>query len=281
LGYFKTLNACTMRYFRIDWRYKFSIVTDALWTMVTVVAFGTLGWAAGSGNSEFVKYEGGSAFIWILVTGIFYWTFFSRPFEESVLVVPEEAARGTLGFLVTNQVSPATMLTGRLISSVFKFTIIAAAVVYPVMYALDLKIPPEYLLEIFLILLISMLFMLGLVFIVSALTLVVKKIGVVVNIFLHSARILSGFYFPLSNGETSPVGAAGLWIEKYLPIARGLVMIRDIVIPEDKGGGISHTAVWEGMQWMLIGTVITLIFAFIFISKITDFSRKWGTLEFY
>ncbi|MFB0545235.1 MAG: hypothetical protein ACETVN_05960, partial [Asgard group archaeon] len=64
--------------------------------MVTVVAFGTLGYAAGPGNEEFVKYEGNSAYIWILVTGIFYWTFFSRPFEESVLAVPEEAARGTL-----------------------------------------------------------------------------------------------------------------------------------------------------------------------------------------
>ncbi|MEX2721332.1 MAG: ABC transporter permease [Candidatus Wukongarchaeota archaeon] len=281
MGYFKTLNACTWRYLKIDWRYKFSIVTDAIWTMVTVVAFGTLGYAAGQGNENFVKYQGTNAFIWILVTGIFYWTFFSRPFEESVLAVPEEAARGTLGFLVTNQVSPATMLTGRMVSSVFKFTIIAAAVVYPVMYVLDLRVPPEYLLEIFLILFISMFFMLALVFIVSALTLIVKKIGVIINIFLHSSRILSGFYFPLSNGKESEFGPVAMWIENYLPIARGLVMIRDIVIPEDKGGGISHTAVWEGLEWMLIGTVIALVFAFIFIAKITDLSRKWGTLEFY
>ena len=52
-----------------------------------------------------------------LLVGVIFWAFFHKSYEDTVNTIPEEASRGTIGFLVTNNVSISTLLISRNVAS--------------------------------------------------------------------------------------------------------------------------------------------------------------------
>ena len=101
-----------------DWNYKSDIIIQLLWTLTNLVAYGFLGLAVGEGSGEYAPPYAMSLF---LLSSSAYWTMFTGNYEETAFCLREEAARGTMGYLVTNNVDTLGIMVGRYFSSSLKY----------------------------------------------------------------------------------------------------------------------------------------------------------------
>ncbi len=274
--------ACTDRYLMIDWKYKFKIVVDGLWTLTNAFAFGFLG-------SVFTDAKGIIPYSlqFFLLMGVFYWTCWSAPYVDTVTVISEEASIGTVGMLLTNQVSIPSILIGRNFASMVKSIIIAFVVIVPIMIFLGMinfstlvSVLPLFLFS----LTITGLFMLAISLFVASFNLILKKTGVLANVFLYGLRIASGMYFPV---ESLPA-PFNVWVG-MIPTASGLNLMRDLLIlgyPGEYHGSIE--AHWTSGQFlllsiqsMLFGTIIMMLIALLVVSVFSKLAMKLGTIEHY
>jgi len=211
-----------------------------------------------------------------LLVGVLFWAFFGKAYEDTVNTIPDEASRGTIGFLVTNNVSISTLLLSRNIASSLKTFIITMVFI----------IPPFFFLGVFsgfqlstlpLLLLVFALmwfFMLIVSILISSLNIIFKKITPAAQMLLYALKVLTGYYFPL---EALDEYAPGLSDKiKIIPIVKGAYFIRDVIII-GKDVGDAWAPIREMFQWTIVLAVITLI-----IYKFLEHkSQRWGTLEFY
>jgi len=127
------LGSSTKRYLFIDWQYKFLLITDIIWLLLDIVAFAFLGGFLDEKTNVDELGLQGIDMVTFMLLGVLFWAFFHRSYEDTVNTIPEEASRGTIGFLVTNNVSLSTLLISRNIASTIKTTLMTVITILPVL----------------------------------------------------------------------------------------------------------------------------------------------------
>ncbi|MHA2247147.1 MAG: hypothetical protein ACXADY_19535 [Candidatus Hodarchaeales archaeon] len=282
------LKANIVRNLRIDWKYKLNFVTDLAWLAVDVITFLFLGQMVASSDIDGFLYEG---FLKeFLVVGVLYWVIFTRAYKDGVSVIPNEAQRGALGFIITNDVSISDLINGQFSSSTIKTSVTLIVFVIPIVALLSiipmgettilqpLFLSAEILVFTLLILIISWIFMLGITILASTLNVIFKKSGPLTFLLSYLVTMLSGYFFPLEVLRTFGLGS----IEEILyliPTTAMLYSLRSMLI---LGPGnydplvIIITIVING-----IIAVFALIIALLIMRKTTRKAAYSGTLEFY
>jgi ABC-type polysaccharide/polyol phosphate export permease len=117
--------------------------------------------------------------------------------------------------------------------------------------------------------------MLGVGLLVSAVNVVLKRIGLLSALFLWALKILSGYFFPVEALDDFIPGLSSLALS--LPTSAGLEMIRWVLIV----GAPPSEMLWTTLTSLLIGTTITMTTAIITLKYMEKIAAKFGTLEFY
>lgn len=215
-----------------------------------------------------------------LLVGVIFWAFFHKSYEDTVNTIPEEASRGTIGFLVTNNVNISTLLLSRNIASTIKtFVVTSLFVIIPmallpftrdVFEGFNLSLLPLLIMVFFLM----WFFMLTVSMLISSLNIVFKKITPAAQMILYGLKVLTGYYFPLEAlDEFDPSLSEKI---KFIPIVRGSYFIRDVIIIGKDPAGWTQT-VFE----MFYRTMALALVAFVIYKYLEHKSQRWGTLEFY
>jgi len=128
MGFWKTLKATTVRNLRVIFKYKFEIFINISWLILDIIAFSLLGHIVESTSVD-LEYSLRD----FLLVGVFFWAFFGKSYDDTVNCIPEEASRGTLGFLLTNNVSFVTLLTARAAAASIISAVVALCIIFPIL----------------------------------------------------------------------------------------------------------------------------------------------------
>lgn len=188
--------------------------------------------------------------------------------------IPEEASRGTLGFLLTNNVSFVTLLTARAAASSIISAVVAICIIFPILALLDV-LQLQWLLLAMVIFFLCWLFMLGVSLLVSSVNVLFKRIGLFSALFLWSLKILSGYFFPVEALDDFVPGLS--FMAMSLPTSAGLQLIRWVLII----GAPPPEMIWNALTSLLIGTTAVMVAAIITLKQMEKIAAKVGTLEFY
>ncbi len=222
--------------------------------------------------------------------GVLFWAFFGKAYEDTVNTIPDEAARGTIGFLITNNVNLLTLLISRYISSSIKTFIIAAIFVFPIIAYQDIAnllwpgaypdsvfggFDPADIPSIMLVLLMMWIFMLVFSLLISSLNIMFKRILPFAMMMLAGLKVLTGYYFPLEALEVQLEALGGLAdMIKDIPLVNGVYLIREIIVGKDVDIGARLGSMLRGTIYLGIVSIVVYVI-------LEKKSRKWGTLEFY
>jgi ABC-type polysaccharide/polyol phosphate export permease len=275
------LKANITRNLRIDWKYKLNLVTDLAWLVVDLIIFIFLGQmvAATTIEGEF-KYDG--KIKEFLVVGVIYWTIYTRAYKDGVNVIPDEAARGALGFIITNDVSLSDLITGQVTSSTIKTSFTLILFVLPLTIFLTflevlepLTITVEIIFYGLVIILLSWVFMLSITIIASTLNVIFKKSGPLTYLLSYLVTLASGYYFPLEVLRSFNLG----FLEEifyFIPTTSMLYDLRSMLILGDVPTNIILKILYSA-----VFSVLIFILAIYIMRKITRRAAYSGTLEFY
>ncbi|MFX1506974.1 MAG: hypothetical protein ACFFDC_12795 [Promethearchaeota archaeon] len=279
------LKANMIRNLRIDWKYKLNFITDLAWLAVDVITFLFLGQVVASSDIDNFLYEG---FLKeFLVVGVIYWVIFTRAFKDGVSVIPNEAALGALGFIITNDITLSDLIAGQFSSSTIKTSVTLIIFVLPIVFFLSLiplgestilhplYISPEILIFTLVIIGISWIFMLGITILASTLNVIFKKSGPLTFLLSYLLTMLSGYFFPLEVLRT--FGLVSLEeILMLIPTTGMLYSLRRMLILNEIPEMIFLIILVNGL------IAVILLFCAIFIMRtITKKAAYSGTLEFY
>jgi len=214
--------------------------------------------------------------------GVLFWAFFHKSYEDTVNTIPDEAARGTIGFLVTNHVNLSTLLLSRNISSMLKTTAIALPCILLPLWLMGV-VGENLISNLHLLVLVFVLmwfFMLCVSVLVSSLNIIFKKITPVALMVIYFLKIITGYYFPLEALDSQlPVNGMSGFMKDNIPLVTGVYFIRDVII---KG---EHRTFEEAMTDtfipMIIGTLVLAALTAVVYKYLERKSSRWGTLEFY
>lgn len=279
------LKANMIRNLRIDWKYKLNFITDLAWLAVDVITFLFLGQVVASSDINNFLYEG---FLKeFLVVGVIYWVIFTRAFKDGVSVIPNEAALGALGFIITNDITLSDLIAGQFSSSSIKTSVTLIIFVLPIVFVLSfiplgettilhpLIISPEILLFALLIIITSWIFMLGITILASTLNVIFKKSGPLTFLLSYLLTMLSGYFFPLEVLRTFGLSALEE-ILYFIPTTGMLYSLRSMLIIGQVPSNIVLIIVINGFIAILL-----LYLAIYMMRKITRKAAYSGTLEFY
>ncbi len=265
-----------------DWQYKSDIVVQLLWTLTNLVAYGFLGLAVGTGAGNYAPPYSMSLF---LLSSSAYWTMFTGNYEETAFCLREEAARGTMGYLITNNVDALGIMVGRYISSSLKFFVLFLVTTIPT-FALvkndGVNLLPHTAGEFFMLIpfiLLAYLFMLATSLYIGSITLLVKQTTTIVRIVLYIVRILAGYFFTIAF-----FGGYSGWLSAVvvcLPIAAGQFAMRKYLIEHNTSADFFGFAYWQILLINLAVCIVLLVGAYFFTKGMTKVARKRGTIEFY
>lgn len=279
---FDVTSATVRRNLITDWQYKSDIVIQLLWTITNLVAYGFLGLAVGAGEGKFAPPYSMSLF---LLSSSAYWTMFTGNYEETAFCLREEAARGTMGYLITNNVDALGIMVGRYISSSMKFFVLFLITTIPT-FALvkneGVNLLPHTAGEFFMLIpfiIFAYMFMLATSLYIGSITLLVKQTTTIVRIVLYIVRILAGYFFTIAffGGYTG-------WLSVViicLPIAAGQFAMRKYLIEHNTSADFFGFAYWQIILINLAVCIVLLIGAYFFTKGMTKVARKRGTIEFY
>ncbi|MFW9992785.1 MAG: hypothetical protein ACFFD4_12120 [Candidatus Odinarchaeota archaeon] len=269
------------RNLRIDLKYKLNLVTDLAWLAIDVVTFLFLGQMVAA-----TDIPGGFRFDGFLkeflVVGVIYWTIFNRAYKDGVTVIPNEAARGTLGFIITNDVSLSDLITGQFASSTIKTFITLVVFVLPVVFILSFltilqpfRITLDVLIFCLLIFTLSWIFILSITLIASTLNVIFKKSGPLTFLLSYLLTLTSGYFFPLEVLRTFGLGM----IEEilyFIPTTGMLYNLRSMIIL----GIVPPNMIFLLVYYFLM-TILSFVTAVLVMRRITRKAAYSGTLEFY
>jgi len=283
-----------------DWQYKSDIVIQLVWTITNLVAYGFLGLSVGQGTGDFAPLYSFSLF---LLSSSAFWTMFTGNYEETAFCLREECARGTMGYLITNNVDSLGIMVGRYISSSLKFFVIFLVTTIPtfalVRSVLHGNLLPHTASEFFMLVplvLLSYLFMLSISLFMGSITLLVKQTTTIVRIMLYLIRIAGGYFFMVES-----FSGMGVWWFPVLfvcfPIVSGQFAFRKYLVEHtvatrfpDIGmieNYLGKDLVFTGFSYgqiLLINLGVCIIFlvaAYFFVKWMTKVARRRGTIEFY
>ena len=274
-----------IRNLRIDWKYKLNFITDLAWLAVDVITFLFLGQVVASSDINNFQYEG---FLKeFLVVGVIYWVIFTRAFKDGVSVIPNEAALGALGFIITNDITLSDLIAGQFSSSTIKTSVTLIIFVLPIVFVLSfiplgettvlhpLITSPEILLFALLIIIISWIFMLGITILASTLNVIFKKSGPLTFLLSYLLTMLSGYFFPLEVLRTFGLSALEE-ILYFIPTTGMLYSLRSMLIIGQIPSNIVLIIVINGFIAILL-----LYLAIYIMRRVTRKAAYSGTLEFY
>ncbi len=305
IHFFRILFAVTKRSLIVDFRYKFQIVVEAAWTAINVAVFVLLGaaWQETAGTTG-VPYSMITFFI--IATGFF--TFLSGIMETTVTAITEENQLGTMGFLVTNSVSPIAIILGRYLSATVRWLIILFVIVIPPLIIKGVYPSTiDLIWASFVILFIAWIFVLGITLLLTSINLLIKRTTTLNRVTIYIIRFAAGAFIPINSFDQSlklfnkpPSNFLILF-----PLAFCLEALRWIFtissssdlncsgctskdnIEHEGFNSIFSTNVSTltfsdtSVQQVLLAVFIFLIISLITVSKLTTIARKWGTIEFY
>ncbi|MFX0015850.1 MAG: hypothetical protein ACFFBQ_09740 [Promethearchaeota archaeon] len=280
------LKANITRNLRIDWKYKLNFITDLAWLAVDVITFLFLGQVVASSDIDNFLYEG--LLKEFLVVGVIYWVIFTRAYKDGVSVIPNEAALGALGFIITNDITLSDLIAGQFSSSTIKTSVTLIIFVLPIVFILSnipigettilrplILSPLEIIIFTLLILLISWIFMLGITILASTINVIFKKSGPLTFLLSYLLTMLSGYFFPLEVLRT--FGLAELErVLHLIPTTDMLYSLRSMLIIGKIPSNILFTIIVNGFI-----SVVLLTLAMLIMRKVTRKAAYSGTLEFY
>ncbi len=304
---FRILFAVTKRSLIVDFRYKFQLFIEATWTAINVAVFVLLGaaWQASATESDGLPYTMVTFFI--IATGFF--TVFSGVMETTVTAISEENQLGTMGFLVTNSVSPIAIIVGRYISATVRWLIIMVVIVIPPLIIRGVTPSTMKLLwSSILVFVIAWIFMLGFTLILTSIALIFKKTTTLNRVGIYIVRFAGGAFVPLTSFDDSmtlfakPLSNYLIWFPPAFALetlrwlftvntSKGLTCStcgpsKDGFAYENFntifGTGITDLTLSDPMiRQMFLIVFIFLGLSLLLVEKLTTIARKWGTLEFY
>ncbi|MFX1335411.1 MAG: hypothetical protein ACFFAM_13390 [Promethearchaeota archaeon] len=280
------LKANITRNLRIDWKYKLNFITDLAWLAVDVITFLFLGQVVASSDIDNFLYEG--LLKEFLVVGVIYWVIFTRAYKDGVSVIPNEAALGALGFIITNDITLSDLIAGQFSSSTIKTSVTLIIFVLPIVFILSnipigettilrplILSPLEIIIFTLLILLVSWIFMLGITILASTINVIFKKSGPLTFLLSYLLTMLSGYFFPLEVLRT--FGLAELErVLHLIPTTDMLYSLRSMLIIGKIPSNILFTIIVNGFI-----SVVLLTLAMLIMRKVTRKAAYSGTLEFY
>ncbi len=269
----------TWRNLQVDFAYKFQLLVDLSWIAIDIAIFTIWGGLIGEAGGD----TGLNATTYLLVT-VTFWVWLGKAYDDTILALQDEASRGTIGYLVTNNISVNTILIARFVASTVKTTIVTFFILIPILAlfgvvdlgSISLQAGIIVLLSFF----ISWLFMLAFSTLVASLTIVFKRIGALAGMLHAGLKIASGYYFPLSRFLGDDVHPVVRWLIKasfLLPTTQGAEIARRVL----GGGNYSVATLLTRLTGLLIGTVFMIVLASLVVYRLTNLSRYWGTLEQY
>ena len=285
---FEVTIATVKRNLITDWQYKSDIVIQLLWTVTNLVAYGFLGLAVGQGGGDFAPEYSMSLF---LLSSSAYWTLFTGNYEETAFCLREEAARGTMGYLITNNVDTLGIMVGRYISSSLKYFAIFLVTTIPTFAIIKsdyvgltepINLLPHAAGEFFMLIpfiIFAYAFMLCISLFIGSITLLVKQTTTIVKITLYLVRIMAGYFFTIAF-----FGQYGGWASTLIvciPIASGQFALRKYLIEHNTSADFFGLAYWHVILINLAICLVMLVGTYFFVKGMTKLSRKRGTIEFY
>lgn len=278
-----------------DWQYKSDIVIQLVWTITNLVAYGFLGLSVGQGTGDFAPSYSFSLF---LLSSSAFWTMFTGNYEETAFCLREECARGTMGYLITNNVDTLSIMVGRYISSSMKFFVIFLVTTIPT-FALvkndGINLLPHAANEFFMLIplvFLSYLFMMSISLFMGSITLLVKQTTTIVRIMLYLVRIAGGYFFMVETFS----GMGAWWLPVLLvcfPVVSGQFAFRKYLVEHNTAARFPDMALIEGGGTfagisygyiLLINLGVCILFligAYFFVRWMTKVARRRGTIEFY
>lgn len=288
---FRTTWQATIRNLKSDWRYKFKLLLNSLYTVVNLVLFSVL--------ADVVQPKAGAlplaygsdptlAFMKFLFVGTWFWAVFTHPIEDVIGCVQEESQKGTIGLLLSNNVSVPILLVGRFIASFIISIILATIVVVPLLAALGMFTIGFFINLPWLLLAFACTtaFVLALSVWVSSYALLFKKTGVLSDIFTYGLKVATGMYFPIFG-----LGKAALILEA-VPVASGVDFMRDIFIV---GQPVAHGTPGMGFGWQatvpqwiafvwqtqVVGIIVVVVIAILSLRYCVKKAKMIGSVETY
>ena len=266
-----------------DFHYKFDFIVQALWSLTNMVAFAFLGAAVGQAESDFAP-EYPMLFFFVISSA--FWTLFSAPYEEASVCLREEASKGTMGFLITNDVNPFGIIIARFVSACFKFIIVFCIAALPILAFVTYEGNPllpqtagEGIL-LALLLLNTFIFMLALSALIGALGLIFKNTQTISKIALYGTRIVSTYFTPLLAFGMGGGGNVLPRILFFLPPTLGLAGSRRILIEHDTSTPFADSY-FVVLPISFLISIILLWLAKRLGDRLTKTAMKRGTLEMY
>ena len=295
-----------IRNIKIDFRYKFQLFIEIGWTAVNVIVFVGLGaaWSATGGDVQAVPYDMVSFFI----IGTAFFTVFNGVTDTTVTAIQDETQLGTMGFLVTNSVTPAVVLFGRYIAATIKWVFVLIVIVLP---ALMLKgmIPgdPQAFLVILAMFIIAWFFYAAVTMLIASVSLLFKRTTTFNKVTTYLLRVIVGGIVPIFSFDHATQSALGFKLSNILillPATFSIEVLRWVFttnrVSDVTTGGISRdghhfqsfsefyglkvsslTFTDPIVQIMLLLSFAFFVFSWYVVDKATTVARKWGTLEFY
>ncbi|MEM2137131.1 MAG: hypothetical protein QXI93_04160 [Candidatus Methanomethylicia archaeon] len=264
------------RYVKLDLKYKFQLLMDALVIAGNFIGFGIIGYFLDARGNVLPE---GYTFEKFMLTGTYLWTMLARTYDECIRLLGEEASRGTITLMLESNISITQMIIGRSIASTIKYVLITSIFGMPTLNyigAFNARLDQTPLLVLSFIC--SWLFILGLTMILVSMTLIFKKIGLISVSAMEITMMAVGFYFPV---ELLP---KQLWpIIGVIPFAIGMQIFRDIMILGSPRASINavYSSIDVGLMKMILGSIIFIIITLIILQYATKKSEKWGTIEQY
>src|SRR5437667_6072848 len=272
----RTILAASLRYLKISFKYKLEFIFNTLWTVMNVAAFALLGFFV---SAQAGLLPPGEAFYQFLLIGVFFWSIWGAQISETVSVIQEEATRGTLGLMISYNMSISEIFLSRMIASTIRTTLIAMILIYPVLYVLNIGLPLVYFPIAIFVFFMTSFFIFGLSQLIGSLTLVWKRLGVLPGIFEVALKMVTGMYFP-----TKTFGSLAGYVSS-VPLATGLDLMRDLMILKTPYPAVGNS-VYSGSLTtlslsMIIGSLIIFAISIIVLKKCEFISRKNGTIDQY
>ncbi len=294
------------RSLKIDFRYKFQLGVEIGWSSLNVIVFVGLGaaWSATGGDVQYVPYDMISFFI----VGTAFFTVFNGVTDTTVTAIQEESQLGTMGFLITNNVTPSIVLFGRYIAATIKWTLVLLLIVVPALLMRGmLPSSPELYEGILATFIISWLFFAGITFLIASVSLLFKKTTTFNKVSMYLVRVIVGGIVPIFSFDSATENSLGFKLSNILiwfPATFSIELMRWIFTANTSAsittGGISkdghkfssfsdvygvpiHSVGFGDLiiQFMLLLSFIFFICSWIIVDRATRIARKWGTLEFY
>jgi ABC-2 type transport system permease protein len=245
----------------ILWDYKFSLLIQLLG--IGMVFIGIMFFV---GQGELEQAALASSFLGFIIT--FY---AMETLSNMSYALTAEAQAGTLEQIYMSPAPSSLVVLGRSLSSLISATIQLVLIATLLLLLFQINVPFRW--EIFPILFITMLGLLGFGYVIGGMTLIFKQVGPFANILQNMLLFINGTFLPV---EYMPI-----WLKTFaqlLPSTQGILVMRRVAID-----GASLADVWADgtLIYLVAHSGIFLLLGLFIFGYCEKIARRQGTLGQY